>query len=50
MVAGVSTGRRDAYRMLGERGYRADLIGVAMHRLDEPGYHRPDAVVIDDWR
>jgi hypothetical protein len=31
-------------------GYRADLIGVAMHRPDEPGYHRPDALVIDDWR
>jgi hypothetical protein len=27
VVAGVSTARRDAYRMLGERGYRADLIG-----------------------
>ena len=50
VVAGVSTARRDAYRMLGERGYRADLIGVAMHRPDEPGYHRPDALVIDDWR
>jgi GNAT superfamily N-acetyltransferase len=50
MVAGVSTARRDAYRMLSERGYRADLIGVAMHRPDEPGYHRPDALVVDDWR
>jgi GNAT superfamily N-acetyltransferase len=50
VVAGVSTARRDAYRILGERGYRADLIGVAMHRPDEPGYHRPDALVVDDWR
>jgi hypothetical protein len=50
VVAGVSTGRREAYRMLSERGYRADLIGVAMHRPDEPGYHRPDALVVDDWR
>jgi GNAT superfamily N-acetyltransferase len=50
VVAGVNTARRDAYRMLGERGYRADLIGVAMHRPDEPGYHRPDALVVDDWR
>jgi GNAT superfamily N-acetyltransferase len=50
VVAGVSTARRDAYRMLGKRGYRADLIGVAMHRPDEPGYHREDALVIDDWR
>jgi len=50
VVAGVSTARRDAHRILGERGYRADLIGVAMHRPDEPGYHRPDALVVDDWR
>jgi GNAT superfamily N-acetyltransferase len=50
VVAGVSTARRDAHRMLRERGYRADLIGVAMHRPDEPGYHRPDALVLDDWR
>jgi len=50
VVAGVSTSRRDAYRMLSERGYRADLIGVAMHRPDEPGYHRSDALVVDDWR
>jgi hypothetical protein len=48
--AGVSTARRDAYRMLGNRGYRVDLIGVAMHRPDQPGYHRSDALVIDDWR
>jgi GNAT superfamily N-acetyltransferase len=50
VVAGMSTGRRHAYRMLGERGYRADLVGVAMHRPDEPGYHRADTLVVDDWR
>jgi GNAT superfamily N-acetyltransferase len=50
VVAGVSTARREACRILGERGYRADLLGVAMHRPDEPGYHRPDALVVDDWR
>jgi GNAT superfamily N-acetyltransferase len=48
--AGVSVARRRAYQILSERGYRADLIGVAMHRPDEPGYHRPDALVLDDWR
>jgi GNAT superfamily N-acetyltransferase len=50
VVAGVSTARRAAHRLIGERGYRADLVGVAMHRPDEPGYHRPDALVVDDWR
>ena len=50
LVAGMSTARRQAYGMLTERGYRADLIGVTMHRPDQPGYHRADAMVIDDWR
>lgn len=50
LVAGVSTARREAYRILLEHGFAADLIGVTMHRPDEPGYHRPDAYVIDDWR
>jgi GNAT superfamily N-acetyltransferase len=50
LVAGMSTARRDAYRILLERGFVADLIGVTMHRPDEPGYSRPDAYVIDDWR
>ncbi len=50
LVAGMNTGRRDAYRILLQRGFAADLIGVTMHRPDEPGYSRPDAYVIDDWR
>jgi hypothetical protein len=50
LVAGINTARRDAYRILLQRGFAADLIGVTMHRPDEPGYSRPDAYVIDDWR
>jgi GNAT superfamily N-acetyltransferase len=50
LVAGMNTGRRDAYRILLRRGFSADLIGVTMHRPDEPGYSRPDAYVVDDWR
>ncbi|MDQ2879762.1 MAG: GNAT family N-acetyltransferase [Actinomycetota bacterium] len=50
LVAGMNTGRRDAYRKLLQRGFAADLIGVTMHRPDEPGYSRPDSYVIDDWR
>jgi hypothetical protein len=46
----MNTARRDAYRILLQRGFTADLIGVTMHRPDEPGYSRPDAYVIDDWR
>ncbi len=50
LVAGMNTARRDAYRILLQRRFAADLIGVTMHRPDEPGYSRPDAYVIDDWR
>ncbi len=50
MVAGVSSGRRGAYRQLLDRGYRTDFIGVTMHAPDEDAYHHADAYVIDDWR
>jgi hypothetical protein len=50
ITAGVNTGRRDAYRRMLARGFRAAAVGVAMHRPDGPGTLRPDLYVIDDWR
>jgi GNAT superfamily N-acetyltransferase len=50
IAAGVNTGRRDAYRRMLARGFRAGLVGVAMHRPDSSGTLRPDVYVIDDWR
>ena len=50
LVAGVNTGRRGAYSGMLGRGFRAIMQGVAMHRPDDPGYDRPDAYAIDDWR
>lgn len=50
LVAGVNTGRTAAYEMLLARGYRTEVLGVTMHRPNEPGYSTPDALVIDDWR
>ena len=50
IVAGVSAGRRNAYRQLLDRGYRPDFIGVTLHHPDVDAYHHPDAYVIDDWR
>lgn len=50
VVAGASAARRRAYRALLDRGYRAFLQGVIMQSPDEPGTHRPDALVLDDWR
>jgi hypothetical protein len=50
IAAGTNTARSGAYRIMRERGFRAGLIGVAMHRPDGPGYNRPDVFAIDDWR
>jgi hypothetical protein len=51
LVAGVNTGRLDAYRRLLERGFRADLIGVSMRlRPDQPSFDTPEHYVLDDLR
>ncbi|MEW6271809.1 MAG: GNAT family N-acetyltransferase [Thermodesulfobacteriota bacterium] len=50
LLAGVSTANRAAYRHLLARGFRTQLQGVEMHRPEGPGYHVPDALVLDDWR
>jgi len=50
MLAGVNTGRHEAYRRMLARGFRTVLQGVAMHRPNEPGYDRPGVYVLDDWR
>jgi predicted N-acetyltransferase YhbS len=50
IAAGVNAGRRDAYRRMLGRGFRAELVGVAMHRPDGLGTLRPDVYIIDDWR
>ncbi len=50
LVAGVNTSREEAYCQLLARGLRTEIIGVAMHRPNEPGYSRPGVFVLDDWR
>jgi GNAT superfamily N-acetyltransferase len=51
LVAGVNTGRHEAYCRMLARGFRTDILqGVTMHRPNEPGYDRPDVYAIDDWR
>jgi hypothetical protein len=40
-IAGVNTGRHEAYRRMVGRGFRTDLQGVAMHRENDAGYNRP---------
>ena len=46
----MNVARRDAHRMMSERGYETFLEGIAMHRPDEPGYSRPECFVVDDLR
>jgi hypothetical protein len=50
MEAGVNLNRSQAYRTMLRRGFRANSLGVAMHRPDSPAYNRPDVYVVDDWR
>jgi N-acetylglutamate synthase-like GNAT family acetyltransferase len=51
VVAGVSTGRLDAYRRLLARGYRTEQVGVSMWlRPREPRFDTPAHYVIDDLR
>jgi GNAT superfamily N-acetyltransferase len=48
--AGVNLSRSQAYRAMLQRGFRANSLGVAMHRPDSPAYNRPDVYAMDDWR
>jgi len=50
IVAGVNTGRHDAYRRMIAHKFRTDIQGVAMEKPDEPGYNRKDVYLMDDWR
>jgi predicted N-acetyltransferase YhbS len=50
LIAGTSLARESAYRQMRARGFRPEVVGVAMHRPNEAGYHRRDAWAMDDWR
>jgi len=50
IIAGVNMAREAAYRLMLARGYRAEIIGVAMLRPVQPGWNRPEIFALDDWR
>ena len=50
LVAGVNTARQEAYARMLQGGFRTDVLGVAMHRPNEPGFSRKGVYVLDDWR
>jgi hypothetical protein len=50
LVAGVNTSHDAAYLRMVARRFRAEIIGIVMHKPNEPGYNRPDVFILDDWR
>lgn len=50
VLAGVNLAREEAYRTMTSLGFRTQVQGVAMHRDNNPGFGRPGAYVLDDWR
>lgn len=50
LVAGVNTSHDAAYTRMVARHFRTEIVGVVMHKPNEPGYNRPDVFVLDDWR
>jgi hypothetical protein len=50
LQAGVNMSRNEAYRILIGRGFRADLVGVAMEKANASGFNRPGVFLLDDWR
>jgi hypothetical protein len=50
LLAGVNTGRHEAYSRMLARGFVTNMQGVVMSKPNEPGYNRPGVYLIDDWR
>ena len=50
LAAGANTARHEAYRQMLTRGFRTNLLGVAMEKPNDAGYNRPDIFLVDDWR
>jgi len=48
--AGVNFACQDAYRRMRAHGYRAVTQGIPMQRPNAPGFNRPEAYTISDWR
>jgi len=50
LLVGVNAGCDRAWAAMRECGFRLSMLGVAMHRPNDPGYHTSNNYVIDDWR
>jgi hypothetical protein len=49
-IAGINMSHQEAYRTMVGRGFRTDLIGVAMQEGNDSGYKRSGLYMLDDWR
>ncbi len=47
---GVNTSRKQAYKLILEKGFRVQTFGIAMHLNGQPGFNRDDVFAADDWR
>jgi hypothetical protein len=50
LIAGVNISRHESYKIMIGRGFRTDLMGVAMQKANAPGFNRPGVYLLDDWR
>ncbi len=50
LVAGVNTGREEAYEIMLRNGFQPQILGVAMQRPNVPGHNARQCFVLDDWR
>ncbi len=48
--AGINLACISANNLMKQRDYKTDILGVAMMRNNDKGYHHEDSFVIDDWR
>jgi len=51
ITTGVNVARREAFSRLRERGFRVEMLGVAMETGSaSSGYNRAGVYILDDWR
>lgn len=50
LTAGANAGRYRAYAKMLSKGFRTDMLGVAMQKGNDEGYNLQNVFIIDDWR
>jgi len=50
VIAGANMARSGQYRAMLAKGFKTQMLGVAMEKGNAPGYNRPDVFIVDDWR